>query len=117
MKDIYLIHGWKVDETILKQVLADMKPEAFDRGLRVIFPDKGVEAGRGVALAAAVVIFPDKGVEAFLGEVLLTVRSPETSGAVIPPSLADGERLQRAMQALGLDGVAMDRPMLWVVAA
>lgn len=96
--DVFLVLGWKVGESALKKALEDMDPEAFDRGLRMVFP------GRSMA-------------EAFLGEILATVKSSEGGlfSAARMPGQADVERLKEALRIMGLEAVSAKEPELWTV--
>jgi len=94
----YLVHGWLVDEAVMRRALADFPPEAVESGLRVV-------------------IRPD-GKMAFIGEVMGALEGPDDRERHCRiPAPEDVGRLRRGMSALRLDRIASGDPGLWLVRA
>ena len=93
MSDLYLIHGWRLDQGALRKVLADNKPEAHDAGLRVVFGD---------------------GTTAYLGEVLAIGKDGWVATCPAPTS-EDAERLKKGAGAFGFGALIGAPPVLWAV--
>lgn len=93
MSDLYLVHGWRLDQGALKKVLADNKPEAHDAGLRVVF---------------------GTGTNAYVGEVLAIGKDGDAVSSRTPAP-EDAERLMKGAQAFGLGALFGQPPIVWAV--
>jgi len=92
----YLVHGWRVDEGVMRRILADFPPEAVEAGLRVV-------------------IRPD-GKMAYIGDVVGALDGVEDRERHCRmPAPGDADRLRRGMSILRLDGIAAGEPGLWLV--
>jgi hypothetical protein len=96
MTDVYVVHGWKLEKAALRKVMGDMKPEAYEANLRVVFSEKGADA--------------------YLGEVLAKLPQGETAMQVPELAADQVERLKKGAAAFGIEALRKDAPRLWVVA-
>lgn len=96
MAEIHLLHGWKAGPADIRRALEDMPPEAFERGLRLVFAGGGMQ-------------------EAFVGEVLLTVSEKDAMAVTERPSLSDVQRLREALALLGMEVLSEEEPKLWML--
>ncbi len=94
--NIYLVHGWRVDESLRNSMMMDKGEIAKEGGITLTISDNGKEW--------------------FVGRHLGTVeiREGQASAKIIPPSPEDEKSLEEAARELDL-GVT-GRPQLFVVA-
>jgi hypothetical protein len=92
----YLVNGWRVEEGVMRRILADFPPEAVETGLRIV-------------------IRPD-GKMAYVGDVVGALDGAEDiERHCRAPAPEDAERLRRGMAILRLEGIAAGEPGLWLV--
>jgi hypothetical protein len=94
--DAFVVYGWRAGRAVLQHILSDMKPEALDLGLRVVFAG---HAG-----------------DAVVGEVLASASAEETMTEVPPPTADSERRMREAAEAMGLAKALSGPPRLWLVA-